>query len=104
MASSRLDSGAGLINRGAGAKSSVWILMAVGSRQLLQRQLDAVANADVGWQYLQRRGGVLLAVTQRDQGLQDVGLGVVGDRGRQRQIGAQLALELQQQPLGRLLA
>ncbi len=45
-----------------------------------------------------------VAVAQRDQRLQDVGLRVAGDASPARRVGAELALELEQQPLGGLLA
>ena len=59
---------------------------------------------DVRRQQLARGRGLALAVAQRHQRLQDVGLRVARGRGRQRQVGAELALQLEQQPLGGLLA
>jgi hypothetical protein len=60
----------------------------------------------LGRQRLQRGCGLALVVAQRHQRLHDVVAAPRrrGRRRRQRQVGAELALEFEQQPLGGLLA
>ena len=73
-------------------------------RERAQRELDAGRDPDVGRQRLQRRRRLAVAVAERDQRLEDVGLRARGDARRRGDRVAELALELEQQPLGRLLA
>src|SRR5689334_12191931 len=113
-ASSAGETGAAETTRfdgGGGTKSSVWMDIRTppaarrSSRQRLQRLLDAVAHAGVLGQRLQRRLRFLVAVAQRHQRLQDVGLVVVHHRMADvSEVGADLAFEFQQQALRRLLA
>src|SRR3569832_91307 len=106
IASSFGDAGAADTTRfsGSGARSSVLIVIA-SSRQRLQRLLDAFAHADVAGQRLQRRGRFLVDVAERDQRLQDVGLRVALRRRRgNADVRADLALQLEEQARGRLLA
>ena len=65
--------------------------------------MPAATSTSAG-QCLQRRRGLAVAVAERDQRLQDVGLRARGDARRRRDGVAELALELEQQPLGGLLA
>src|SRR3990167_2487702 len=106
IASSLGDAGAADTTRGAGAKSSVWMLMGCSLRQRLQRQFDALAYAHIGRQGLEGGGGVFFAVAQRHQGLLDVALHIALHRASagQVQVGAELALEFEQQAFGGLLA
>src|SRR5512140_1871473 len=92
---------------GGSSKSSVWIVTSPHPSfgQRLQGLADALAHADITGQSLQRRSRFLVAVAQGHQGLQDVALGIAGGAGaRGAQVGAELALEFQQQSFGRLLA
>src|SRR3989344_3672731 len=73
--------------------------------QRLQRQFDAIAYTHLWWQGLEGRRSLFVVVAQSQQCLQNVGLCVTGSGPvGSAHVGPQLALELQQQPLGRLLA
>src|SRR5206468_4186482 len=114
MASSCGEAGAAETTRlsGAGAKSSVWMAISgwfLGVRrspgQRLQGELDAFAHAHVLRQRLERGLRFLVAVAQRHQRLQDVALRVVDHHAAHlAQVGADLALQFEQQPLRGLLA
>src|SRR3954452_7637762 len=73
-------------------------------RERAQRLLDAGGDFDVGRQRLQGRARLAVAVAERDERLQDVGLRARGDARRRADGVAELALELEQQALGGLLA
>src|SRR6476661_8055503 len=109
MASSLGDAGAADTTRGGVggmAKSSVLIVIGGSPRQRLQRQLDAFADAHVLGQWLERGLRFLVAVPEGDQRLQDVGLRIGGraGAGRRTKVGADLALQFEQEALGGLLA
>lgn len=76
-------------------------------RQRPERKLDALAHRHIGRQRLERGGGLLLVVAERDQRLLDVAMRVAQQQPAARQgpkVGTELALEFEQQALGGLLA
>src|SRR5690606_24974831 len=119
IASSLGEAGAADTMRGAGAKSSVWMLMGcsvgrlqemtsvgVSFRQSLQSRLDAFAHTHIRRQGLEGCSRILLAVAQSHQRLLNVALHLaLGRPGTgQVQVGTQFALEFQQKALRGLLA
>src|SRR5215475_177385 len=91
---------------GEAIRRSVSIIASLCLGEHLQGLLDAVSDGDAFGQLLDRVRGFLVAVAQRDQRVQNVGGDRRGamDADRRRQVGAELVLELEQQPLRRLLA
>src|SRR5450631_2940156 len=90
----------------AATRRSASIIGLLCLRQQLQRLPDAVGERDTLRQLLDRIHRFLVAVAERKQRVKYVGGywrgAVYGDS--RRQVGAQLVLQLQEQPLGGLLA
>ncbi|CAM2144516.1 hypothetical protein PT2222_160069 [Paraburkholderia tropica] len=75
-------------------------------RQRLERELDAFGHARAGRHVLDGRDAFLFGIAEREQRVEDVA-GVIGRRrrsGHRAQVGAELALEFEQQTFGRFLA
>src|SRR5215472_15206148 len=91
---------------GVAIRRSVSIIASLCLGEELQRLLDAVGDRDALGQILDRVRGFLVAVAERDQRVQHVR----GDRRSamdpdpRSEIRAELVLELEEQPLRRLLA
>ena len=74
-------------------------------RQRLQGQLDAVRHPGARRDLLHRELRLLVGIAQRQQRIDDIAAVIVGKQAADRaDIGAQLALQLQQQALGGFLA
>src|SRR5689334_12693683 len=84
---------------------SAWVRRWSAFGQRLERLLDAVRDGGAGGYGLESECGFLVGVAQRQQCVEDVGLGIVdgmGAAGRAK-FGPELALQFKQQALGRFL-
>src|SRR5450830_928785 len=106
IASSLAEAGVAAMMR-CSEKSSVWMLM-VGYLcfgQRLERMLDAFRHGRIARHLFQRQRRLLVGITQRQQGVEDIRSCIVMHYATDRtEIGTELALQFEQQAFGGFLA